>query len=111
MTNAAKAKGSAFERLVCDYLAEEIDAERIPAGKSDDLGDIWTPPGTAVWQCKNRQTLSLGAWLDETLAQQANAKRPWHWLVVKRKGTTDPARQFAICTLEQARHLTAGTAA
>ena len=103
MTNAAKAKGSAFERLVCDYLAEVVACERIPAGATLDRGDLWTPPASI--QCKNRQTLSLGAWLDETLAQQANAKRPYHWLVVKRKGSTDPARQFAICTLEQARAL------
>ena len=103
MTNPAKAKGSAFERLVCDYLDEVVACERIPAGATLDRGDLWTPPASI--QCKNRQTLSLGAWLDETLTQQVNARKFAHWLVVKRKGTTDPARQFAICTLEQARAL------
>jgi hypothetical protein len=105
VSNAAKAKGTAFERLVADYLAEAIDCERIPAGATLDRGDLWTP-GAAI-QCKNRQQLSLGAWLDDTLMQQANAKKFSHWLVVKRKGTTDPAKQFAICTLAQARTLMA----
>jgi hypothetical protein len=103
--NPNKRKGSAFERLVCDYLGEVMPAERIPAGATLDRGDLWTP--VAAWQCKDRQTLSLGAWHDETIAQQANSGRDLHWLVVKRKGTTDPARQFAICTLAQARTITA----
>lgn len=105
MTNPSKRKGSAFERLICDYLAETGPAERIPAGATEDRGDLWTP--AAAIQCKNRQQLSLGAWLDETVKQQHNANKNLHWLVVKRKGSTDPARQFAICTLEQARRITA----
>jgi len=103
VSNPAKAKGSRFEREICDYLAEVMPAERIPAGATLDRGDLWTPH--AAWQCKNRQQLSLGAWLDETVAQQHNAKRLLHWLIVKRKGTTNPADQFAICTLTQARML------
>ena len=101
MSNPAKAKGSAFERLVCDYLDEVVACERIPAGATLDRGDLWTPPASI--QCKNRQTLSLGAWLDETLTQQVNARKFAHWLVVKRKGTTDPARQFAVCDVAQLR--------
>ena len=104
MSNPAKAKGSKFEREICDYLAEVMPAERIPAGATIDRGDLWTPH--AAWQCKNRQQLSLGAWLDETVEQQINAKRFLHWLIVKRKGTTDPANQFAICTVAQARTIT-----
>ena len=107
MTNPAKAKGSAFERLIRDYLNSSIPCERIPAGRSGsaggDLGDLWTPP--AAIQCKNRQQLSLGAWLNETLAQQANARKPYHFLVVKRRGSATPADQFAICTVEQMRRI------
>jgi hypothetical protein len=107
MSNPAKAKGSAFERLVCDYLDQSFITERIPAGASLDRSDLYTPTIDAAWQCKNRQQLSLGAWLDETIQQAANARRNHHWLIVKRKSTTDPARQFAICTLEQARKISA----
>ena len=77
-----------------------------PASSARRSSSIWTPPPSAVWQCKNRQQLSLGAWLDETVEQQHNAKRFLHWLIVKRKGTTYPGDQFAICTLSQARTIT-----
>lgn len=109
MANPSKAKGSAFELAVARYLAEEFPCERIPAGSSLDRGDLWLGAPVAV-QCKAVQKLSLGAWLDDTEVQAANAKRPFHFLVVKRKGvsaTTDPGRQFAVCSLAQARTITA----
>lgn len=103
MANPQKAKGSAFERLIADYLGQAIPCERIPPGATLDRGDLWTPQ--AAIQCKNHRTLSLGAWLDATAQQQQNAGKPYGFLVVKRKGTTDPANQFAICSLEQLRSL------
>ena len=106
MANRSKAKGSAFELAVARYLAEEFPCERIPAGSSVDRGDLWLGAPVAI-QCKAVQQLSLGAWLDATEVQAANAKRPFHYLVVKRKGTTDPAKQFAVSTLAQARTITA----
>lgn len=105
MPNPQKAKGSAFERLIADYLAQAFPCERIPPGATLDRGDLWTPH--AAIQCKNHRTLSLGAWLDATAQQQQNAGKPFGFLVVKRKGTTDPANQFAICTVEQLRILLA----
>lgn len=101
--NPQKAKGSSFERLICSYLAEAIDCERIPAGATLDRGDLWTP--SAAIQCKNHRSLSLGAWLDQTRQQQANAAKALHFLIVKRKGVTDPAEQFAICSTHQLRTL------
>jgi hypothetical protein len=103
MANPQKRKGSAFERLICDYLAERMPCERIPAGASLDRGDLWTQ--AAAIQCKNHRTLSLGAWLRDAMEQQANAGKRWHALVVKRKGTTDPAEQFVVMSLEQFREL------
>lgn len=103
MANPQKAKGSAFERLIADYLAQAIPCERIPPGATLDRGDLWTPQ--AAIQCKNHRTLSLGAWLDATAQQQHHAAKPYGFLVVKRKGTTDPAKQFVICSLEQLRSI------
>jgi hypothetical protein len=103
MANPQKAKGTAFERLIADYLAQAIPCERIPPGATIDRGDLWTP--TAAIQCKNHRTLSLGAWLAATAQQQQNAAKALHFLVVKRKGSTDPAQQFAICTVEQMRSI------
>jgi hypothetical protein len=103
MANPQKAKGSAFERLVCDYLAESFPCERLPAGATIDRGDLWTPH--AAIQCKNHRTLSLGAWLAQAVQQQQNARKRLHALVVKRKGTTDPGAQLVVMTLEQLRSL------
>ncbi len=104
MTTPGKRKGSWFERLIRDYLAEAMPCERIPAGRSDDIGDLFVTAPVVI-ECKNRQQLSLGAWLDDTEQKQANANKPYHFLVVKRRGVTDPARQFAICTVEQMRRI------
>lgn len=103
MANPQKAKGSAFERLIRDYLAQEIPCERIPPGATIDRGDLWTAHATI--QCKNHRTLSLGAWLTATAQQQHNAGKRFGVLVCKRKGTTDPAQQFAVLPLEQLRSL------
>jgi hypothetical protein len=103
MANAQKRKGSAFERLIADYLAERIPCERIPAGATLDRGDLWTE--AAAIQCKNCRTLSLGAWLRDAVEQQANAGKRWHALVVKRKGSAAPADQFVVMSLEQFREL------
>ena len=102
MTNPSKAKGDQFERQVRDlFIANGVTAERIPAGASGDLGDLWVP-GLATVQCKNQRRIELGPWLDETVVQQERSGKPWHWLAVKRRGVTDPERQFAVCELAQA---------
>ena len=103
MANPQKRKGSAFERLIADYLAERLPCERIPAGATLDRGDLWT--SAAAIQCKNHRALSLGVWLRDAVQLQANAGKRLHALVVKRKGTTDPAEQFVVMTLEQFRDL------
>jgi hypothetical protein len=64
---------------------------------------LWTE--AAAIQCKNCRSLSLGAWLRDAVEQQANARTSLHALVVKRKGTTAPAEQFVVMTLEQFREL------
>ena len=105
MANPQKAKGSAFERIIANYLAERMPCERIPAGATLDRGDLWTE--AAAIQVKNCRTLSLGAWLRDAVEQQRNAGKRLHALVVKRKGTTDPAEQFVVMSLEQFRELLA----
>jgi len=100
MAHPSKIKGDGFERLVRDLLlANELPAERIPAGASGDIGDIWTPG--AVIQCKNHRELRLSQWLRETEEQQERARKRWHWLTVKRRNVADPEAQYAICSTMQ----------
>lgn len=103
MANPQKAKGSAFERLIADYLAEQLPCERIPAGATLDRGDLWTE--AAAIQCKNCRSLSLGAWLRDAMDQQINAGKRFHALVVKRKGLAAASEQFVVMSLEQFREL------
>lgn len=110
MANAAKAKGSNWERQVCDFLQEQFDeatsdlfAERIPAGATLDRGDIFVPGWTI--ECKAQNVLSLGVWMAETLAEQVNRNTPYHLLSVKRRGYGGVADAFALMSMEQAARL------
>lgn len=101
MANPSKAKGSKWERDVCDYLTEKgLFAERIPAGATLDRGDIFVPRWTI--ECKAQNALSLGAWMAETLAEQANRNTPFHLLSVKRRGYGGVADAFALMSMAQA---------
>jgi len=105
MTNPQKAKGAQMERVARDFLAEAVSCERIPAGATIDRGDLWTE--RFCLQVKNCRSLSLGAWMDQTKQQQLNAGKPCSAVIFKRKGTTDPGRQFVLMDLEQFREILA----
>jgi len=86
MTHPNRAKGNQFERDCRDYLLSKgVFCERIPAGATNDLGDLWLPDGPVV-QCKNHARLDLAGWMDETLEQMHNAGRAMAWVAVKRRG-------------------------
>ena len=102
MTNPSKAKGSRAERAVADYLIERgVPCERIPAGATNDRGDLWVPvieyPSIDV---KDQATITLAAWVDRAKQQAENAGRVagvvWH----KRKGKANPADWYVTTTGE-----------
>lgn len=84
MVNAAKAKGSRAERLVADYLiANGIACERIPAGATEDRGDLWVPLSHfPTIDVKNHKSMALAEWVDRAVEQAAFAGRcagvVWH---------------------------------
>lgn len=87
MTHPNKVKGDAFERAVRDYLRSRgVTVERIPAGATDDLGDLWIPPPAPVVQVKNHQRLDLAGWVDEVTEQTERAGRGYGVVVAKRRG-------------------------
>lgn len=86
MTNPNKRRGDSHERNVRDYLLERgVTCERIPAGATQDRGDLWIPGGPVI-QCKNHQRMDLAGWMDETLEQMHNAGRAMGWVLHKRRG-------------------------
>jgi hypothetical protein len=86
---AMKAKGSAFERAVVVVLLARGHryAERAyGAGRPGDVGDIDGLPGFAI-ECKAHRSLDLAGFMDEAIAEAANAGSSVTPVVVaKRRG-------------------------
>ena len=71
---AMKAKGSAFERQVAEYLRDHghPHAERAyGAGRPADVGDLDGLPGYVV-ECKCHRTIDLAGFMHEAVAEAAN---------------------------------------
>lgn len=96
----SKDKGTAFERLVAEYLRRFWPyADRAPLTGNKDRGDIAGTPGI-VWECKNAKTLRISEWLEETETERLNATADIGVLVVKRRGYGPAQDQYAIMRLE-----------
>lgn len=98
MTNRSKQKGTRFETELVDYLTTQgaPHAERRALAGTLDKGDVTGTPGV-VWEAKNCQTMSLAAWVDEMLAECANASTRLGVVVHKRRGQNI---RKAYCTLQ-----------
>ncbi len=100
MGNPHKAKGSAWERAVTEYLrARGLRVQRIPAGSDADEGDLFV--SDARWpaiQCKNHAKLDLAGWVRDAEEQAVNAHRVAGIVWAKKRGTTDPGRCYVIMT-------------
>ena len=95
-----KAKGTAFETLVVNYLRDHgfPHAERRALAGTHDLGDITGTPGL-VWECKNHQTLKLAEWVEEAEVERRNAPADFGFVFAKRRGKGQPEDQYAIMNL------------
>jgi Holliday junction resolvase len=102
VSNPNKAKGSAAERAVADYLnVRGLEAERVPAGASLDRGDIWVPDKSfPAVQVKNHARLDLSGWVDDVAIQAKNAGRETGIVIHKRRGKGNPASWYVTCTLD-----------
>ena len=102
MANANKAKGSAAERAVCDYLnVRSIEAERVPAGKTLDRGDLWIPDKNwPAIQVKNHARIDLSGWVDDVAIQAVNANRSAGIVIHKRRGKGNPGSWYVTSTLD-----------
>lgn len=92
--SASKAKGTAWETLICRYLTESgfPAIERRALNGATDKGDIAGLP--LVIEAKNCKATALAAWVDEATAEARNAGVPvgvvWH----HRRGKASPADGF-----------------
>lgn len=98
MSNRARAKGTAFEVLVRDYLISKgfIHAHRPALSGGNDTGDIngiarkETLRKVAI-QCKNQKSFQLSQWLNDTVEQADRLNGAVPVLVVKRPGKGEKA--------------------
>lgn len=104
---SAKAAGRNFERLVADYLAAQLDDDRIDRRVkrgSQDRGDIagvrTIRGGRVVIECKDTTKLDLPGWVREAEAERGNDDAVVGVVVHKKRGTTDPAEQYVTMTLD-----------
>lgn len=103
---SAKKAGSAFERLIADYLAEVLDDDRIDRrvkrGQDDrgDIGGVRSHGQRLVLECKDAGgQIKAGEWMREAHDEMANDSAVAAVVVAKRRGTTDPGSQWVMCTV------------
>lgn len=107
MGNPQKLKGDRAERQVVDWLRSQgIPAERVRSGRSADAGDITWPGSRWLVDVKDRQRWSVQEWWRELAAEAEVEERRAGvpvapLLIVKRPGTTDPARWLAVTSLSE----------
>jgi hypothetical protein len=99
--NASKRKGTAWETAVVDWLRTNgwPYAERRALAGSADKGDVSGLPGVVI-EAKNAKSITLAAWVDELLVECANANAEVGCVVIKRRGTTDVGRAYAVMPFE-----------
>ncbi len=93
----ARAKGTAWETAIVDYLraAGWPHAERRALGGNHDRGDIAGLPGVVI-EAKNCRAIDMAGWLDETTVEQANAGAAVGAAWVKRRGRTNPGAGYVV---------------
>ena len=101
---SAKNAGSAFERLVADYLAAHVDDRidrRVKTGAKDrgDIAGLRHMGERVVVECKNTTALSLGTWASETEVERGNDDALAGIIAHKRHGKGAPEDQWITMTL------------
>ncbi len=102
---SAKQAGASFEKLVADYLADQID-DRIERrrlnGKNDrgDIGGLRVHRQRVVLECKDYGgRIEASSWLKEAEVERVNDSALAGVVVAKRRGTTVPGEQFVLMSL------------
>ena len=103
---SAKAAGARFERLISDYLRDNLDDRidrRVKTGSADkgDIANVRDSHGAKiVIECKDYGgRLQPAQWLKEAQTEAANDNAYAGIVIAKRKGTTNPADQYVLTDL------------
>jgi hypothetical protein len=105
MTAYHRRKGPSFERLIADYLKEHgfpFADRRVKTGARDtgDVGGVHVYDRRVVIEAKNYGgRLEPSTWLKEAQLEAANDQAAIGVVVAKRRGTTEPGRQYVLMEL------------
>jgi len=105
MANPSKAKGSAFARLIANYLAEALGDDRIDrrvetGGKDKgDIGAVRLRGHRIVIEAKNHARMEIGQWLKEAVVEAQNDSALVGIVVHKRRGFGRGGDQYATMRL------------
>ena len=99
--NKNKAKGTRAERLYVEYLRRcgWVNAERRALGGTNDRGDIAGIPGVVI-EVKNTNSHDLAQFIHELITEMENDNSQIGWAIIKKRGTEDPAKWYALTTGE-----------
>lgn len=103
---SAKAAGSRFERAIADYLAEQLDDDRIDRrvkrGNSDrgDIAGLRIHGQRVVAECKDRARLDLPGWTAEAHIQAGHDDALIGVVIHKRTGVGGPGQQWVSMTVD-----------
>lgn len=103
---SAKQAGARFERTIADYLRDNLDDRidrRVKTGAADK-GDIANVRDShnrrIVLECKDYGgKINLPEWVKEAHAEADNDNAHAGLVVAKRRGTTDPGKQWVAMTV------------
>lgn len=99
MANRNKAKGTAWETAIVNFLREAgIVASRVVQHGRFDEGDIHVE-GDYVIEAKNVQKIDLASFVEQAQSEALNAKRPFFAAVIKRRGK-NASQGYVVTTLE-----------
>lgn len=101
---SAKKAGSAFERLIADYLNQHVDDridKRARTGAKDkgDVGGLRHMGERVVIECKNTTRTNLATWMSEAETARGNDDATVALVIHKRHGKGQPGDQWVTTTL------------
>lgn len=104
---SAKSAGSTFERLIADYLAAKVDDRidrRVKTGAADkgDIANVRLLGGQrVVIECKDYGgQLKAAEWTGEAEVERINDGAVAGVVVAKRRGVSDPGKQWVLLTVD-----------
>lgn len=112
--SAAQRKGSTFEKSIADYLAIQLQDDRIERrvtnGAKDrgDIGGVRLNGHRIVIECKNHNRLNLAGWVDEAQTEAGNDDAILGAVIHKRRGNAKPGEQYVTITVDDLITLLAG---